>query len=275
MFLLIFGALDIITRHFPTLIVTREPLFVGRVANVNQDFGVKLTGGDMVSTRPFMRRENDANDINVAHHRFVFMRRRFECLILAVTPEKGDSKFFYIPIPGSTEIKADSELFIRGPKWSVVWLQDDAPIGQPKPSRELMPDEEASCVSTAPPTKGANIRGNGLFDFFGLAIAQGTSFPKQLSADSLATLLQSDDPFVRRKARRDLGAIGPEAEPTLKRLLESGNYREQIGAVEAINAMKPDARSSLKSDVWRNVEGLKKNADPSLRDSAQRALTNR
>lgn len=275
-FLIIFGALDIVTRYFPTLIVARDPLFVGRVANVAQDMGVRLSAGDYLNTRPYLRRENDADDVAVAHHRFIFLRRHFDCLILAVTP--GDSReprFYVVPVPAGGEAKADAELYIRGPKWSAVWLQGEKPVGEPKPARELQPSEPIVCDPSPPPAKAAAARVESWFAFLGQAIAQGLDPKKPPSSQSLATLLQSDDPFVRRQARQDIGAMGLAAEPTLQQFLGSNNYRLQIGAVEAISAMKGDARKSLKGDTWKEVEALKASPDRSLRESAQRALAER
>ena len=276
-FLVIFGALDIIAKNFPDLIVVRPPLLIGQVNKVSQDTRVALQGGDVLNTRPFMRRENDADDITVANHRFIFPRRTFDCLMLAVTlPEVREPRIFSVPVPAVLAAARDDELYVLVrlgldgvPKSNVVWIRGYKPIGEQQTARE-MKGEEASCATQPAPVA----RGNNTFDLLGRAHAQGVS-AKPLSPEAAAKLLQSDDPFVRRKARQDLGAMGLQAEPTLQGLLDSKSYRSQIGAVEAINVMKPEARSRLSNNIWKDVEALTANPDPSLRQSAERALSKR
>jgi hypothetical protein len=276
-FLVIFGALDIIAKHFPDVIVVRPPLLIGQVGKVPQDTRVALQGGDVLNTRPFMRRENDADDIAIANHRFIFPRRMFDCFMLAVTrPEVREPNIFSVPIPAVLQAERDDELYVRvhlgpdgTPKPTVVWIRSQTQIGEQQTARE-MKGEEVGCAMQPAPTA----RSNNTFYLFGRAHAQGVS-AKPLSPDAVEKLLQSDDAFVRRKTRQDLGALGLQAEPTLQRLLDSKSYRSQIGAVEAINAMKPEARSQLSGHVWKDVEALTASPDPSLRQSAERALSKR
>jgi hypothetical protein len=260
------------------LIVVRPPLLIGQVSKVPQDTRVALQGGDVLNTRPFMRRENDADDITSANHRFIFPRRTFDCLMLAVTlPDAREPKIFSVPVPAVSPAARDDELYVRvhfgpdgTPKPNVVWIRSGhQQIGEQQAAREMKGEDVSCAAQPAPAVRSSNTLG-----LFGRAHAQGVSV-KPLSPDAAAKLLQSDDPFVRRKARQDLGAIGLQAEPTLQGLLDSQNYRSQIGAVEAINAMKPEARSQLSSKIWKDVEALTTSPDPSLSQAAERALSKR
>jgi hypothetical protein len=287
-FLVIFSALDLISRHFPQLIVSRPPLLIGRVANVGQESRITLVGGGGVGVRPFVRRENDANDAGLVQHRFIFPGRKFQCLLLAVSlPERSESKYYSVPIPMIAGLLPDDELYIRlrphtGPDgaqgWNVTWIrQEQETIGGAQWAKELETTETDCQPPSADPTKDQAPRAANPFSLIATAIAQGVgpSAKGSSSPESVARLLESDDPFVRRDARLGLATYGQAAEPTLRRLLASGVYRQQIGALEAINAMRPDARRRLGADVWRQVQVLAANPDTEMRQSAQRAMNAR
>src|SRR3712207_1407667 len=47
-FLVIFGCLDIISRSFPTIILSRPPLLIGRVASVEQAYKIAMQANDVL-----------------------------------------------------------------------------------------------------------------------------------------------------------------------------------------------------------------------------------
>ena len=155
-----------------------------------------------------------------------------------------------------------------------MWIRHEDPVGETQWARDLASDEADCEASATAPGDAAPVRSDNGFDFFGRAHAQGFSASKQ-SPEAVAKLLQSDDPFVRRQARIELGSLGVQAEPTLQSLLDSRNYRQQIGAIESINAMKPEARNRLNEKTWRDVNAFTNSQDPALRESALRALSRR
>lgn len=283
-FLLIFGALDIVTRHFPHLIISRAPLLTGAVVGVPQDLRIALVGGDPVGQRPFMRREYDSHDPGIANHRFIFSRNSFPCVLVAATPPgpSREARIFAVPVrpPAGARLRPEDELFIKvkldAPVVSARWLRQGEPMGASVPGREQGAEDDG-CGQDASPTPGADARGP-LRRLLGIgtALAQlGVPPPAQLQAlplEATEKLLQSEDPFVRRQARRNLGALGQQAEPALDALLQQPNYRSRLGAVEAITAMPPEVRGTLATGVLQRVEELRHHADPTLSGAAIRAL---
>ena len=289
-FLVIFGALDIITKNFPQLIITRAPLLVGRVVGVDQETRVNLLSGDAIGQRPFVRRENDPDDIRLANHRFIFAKHNFDCVLVALTPPRGAGQqappeaLYYVMRsrpPQGTRIGVEDELYVRfsgaAPAATARWLRQDATPIAAVDVTPIAGVDKSPCTETG----DAAHRTGWLRHLFGAAPAQaqaGVPPPaevQRLPPDTLGKLLSSEDPFVRRQARINLGAAGPAASSTLIDLLRTDSYRLQLGAVEAINSMTPDARRALPGDIWQLVAPLAASGDPTLRDSALRALKDR
>jgi HEAT repeat protein len=89
-----------------------------------------------------------------------------------------------------------------------------------------------------------------------------SEFPSKSALDRIVSNLESDDSAQRRAARFDLGVSGAEAIPKITEVLKenrglsSYNYRQVLGAVEALATMAPHYRCAayqtnpeLRSDV--------------------------
>jgi hypothetical protein len=126
---------------------------------------------------------------------------------------------------------------------------------------ELAPSEDLSSTPTSSPSPGL------------LPVVHAQSSP---SLDDLFVRLESDDPIVRRDARRDLGAQGPAALPRIEKTLQdpSASYRLQLGTLVALNLMQnanvsPQTRSSIEALYLKY-----KDSDPVLSSEAERYLNN-
>ena len=91
---------------------------------------------------------------------------------------------------------------------------------------------------------------------------------------SWADLLQSDDVFLRRNARIDLSLQGEAALATIGELVQADNYREQLGGVVALSIMPEAERCKARENpgLIAAIAGLAKSEDPTLRETATRAL---
>jgi hypothetical protein len=126
---------------------------------------------------------------------------------------------------------------------------------------ELAPSEDLSSTPTNAPSLGL------------LPVVYAQSSP---SLDDIFDRLESDDPIVRRDARRDLGAQGQAALPRVEKTLQDpkASYRLQLGALAALNLMQnarvsPETRSSIEV-----LYGKYKDSDPVFSSEAERYLHN-
>ena len=118
-FLIIFGALDLITRVSPDLIISRAPLLIGRVNGATQTEQINLAADDtMREEHPYLRRENDATNKTLANHLFIFAKTKgMNCILLNVShvgADDMDGVFFGMPISSAPQpSKSDDELLVR------------------------------------------------------------------------------------------------------------------------------------------------------------------
>jgi hypothetical protein len=293
-FVLIFGVLDIITRHFPQLIVQRPPLLLGRVMEVAQDHRVDLAAGTALRQRPYMRRTNHEDDATLANHSFIFARRLDpRCMTLSITPPdpasppgaKAEPTFYAVPLaPAEGRASPYDELVLAlrsrpGAPATVAgqWVRGDEAVGAALRVVE-MPPTALSCADVVT-AAAVPASAPGWFEALVLrrALAQPAPDARRppLTAQGFAPLLRSDDPFVRRQARSTLGAQGAAAAPAIDGLLAAPDYRLRLGALTAIGAMRPEERQALPDAVWHRVDALRADADPTMRGAAEAASAGR
>lgn len=125
---------------------------------------------------------------------------------------------------------------------------------------ELEPSEELSSLPRySPPSL--------------LSIVYAQSEP---SLDEIFSRLESDDPIIRRDARRDLGAQGRAALPQMERVLQDpkSSYRLQLGVLVALNLMQNVTVSQETSVAIAALYEKYRNSDPVLSSEAERFLHN-
>ncbi len=126
---------------------------------------------------------------------------------------------------------------------------------------ELTPSEEVSSIPTNLPTHSV------------VPVVYAQSSP---SLDDIFERLESDDPIVRRDARRDLATQGHTALPRIEKALQDAkaSYRLQVGCLVALNLMRnvmvsQQTRASIKALYEKYRE-----SDPVLSSEADIYLHN-
>ena len=97
------------------------------------------------------------------------------------------------------------------------------------------------------------------------AVAALRRFPDKATAAVLETLLEDDDPSIRRRAIRVLAIIGPEcseAEMRFQQLLEDEDVNRRASAIASL------AERAVTVDVVRDMQRLLENEEPMFRASA-------
>jgi hypothetical protein len=90
------------------------------------------------------------------------------------------------------------------------------------------------------------------------------------SVEDFSLRLKSDDVFTRRNARIDLSKQGPQTVEIAKQLLNSEDYRLQLGALVSLSIMPEQEQKQLPSDVLGKVHEFTNNHDPTIRETAER-----
>lgn len=87
----------------------------------------------------------------------------------------------------------------------------------------------------------------------------------QAALETVAPALFDPDPAVRTEAARGLGALGSQAVPTLRSLVEGREARDATGPIAALGLAGPDGQAALR-DIAEN------HPDPAVRRLAEIAL---
>lgn len=103
----------------------------------------------------------------------------------------------------------------------------------------------------------------------GTAYAQGP-----FSASEFTKRLESNDPIIRRDARKDLAAQGQAALPWIQAVLTDGqsSYRLRLGIIVAMNQMSDLPTHQLSQAVIDAIADASVHPDPTLRAEASRLL---
>jgi hypothetical protein len=78
--------------------------------------------------------------------------------------------------------------------------------------------------------------------------------------------------FTRRDARIDLSRQGAEALNIISQLLDSGNYRIQLGALIALSEMPDNQRKRAPPALVDKARVLLNHNDAAMREAAARAI---
>ena len=281
-FLVIFGGLDLVTRNFPYLIITRAPLLVGRVMAAVQSEKVVLAANDLRVQRPFVKRENDADDVALANYLFIFAKTGgMSCILLNVSADSqdGEGQFFGISLANMPkQIRPEDELYVRlqrpegghlGAKFR--WVRGETALTEPADAKAL-PLGSDDCKTNLADTKP----GRSLLErLLPSAFAQEKEQSSEVDPGKIQSLLGSEDPFVRRRARQTIARDTDAAPGYVTDLLQSPDRQVRIGGLDAISIMPPQARAKLGPHVWDQIGALRRDPDASVRMSAERAATAR
>jgi|SRR5215469_404771 len=181
-------------------------------------------------------------------------------LIASAKIPDGTKESFTIQLPNDRAFKYDlpvrssfyaSRVRLRYDRNTEKLLVDHAGTHE-----ELAPSEELSSSNTE--SRPA--------DLVPVVYAQSS-----VSLDEIFDRLESDDPIVRRDARRDLAAQGSNGLPRIERVLqdERASYRLQLGALVALNLIQ-GVTVSEKTKAGINALYQKYKCDPGQTDQEAR-----
>jgi hypothetical protein len=276
LFLFLFAATDFIRATFPNVLPQPVGMFKGMVRGVSISVGVALKADlpDEDDGRPFMKWEHDRAERDLKNYPFVFLANEApRCITISLQDDAqgsvnigGEPSIFNLPIPGELQWGGQNTLYVRSIaadgrmriEYSV------RPRHGPAPKRfhaDPAGDDEASCQQ--PERTARSFRG---------LISSAFAQQRPLDLETVKSRLQHSDAIVRRDMRVQLSRQGAASFSTILPLLQSGDYRLQIGALAAIAAMPPDVRARLPGAARSAATALLSHPDRTMRDTARRAL---
>jgi hypothetical protein len=95
------------------------------------------------------------------------------------------------------------------------------------------------------------------------------------SVDAIFGRLQSNDPLVRRDARRELAQLGLPILPSIEKVLlsETSSYLLRVGTLSVLTNM-PGVSSKITEPALAAITAMTKDRDPVVRDLASSLVTN-
>lgn len=104
------------------------------------------------------------------------------------------------------------------------------------------------------------------------SVERGTSlFSNNSSYDEVSAWLKSSDPFVRRRARRDLANLGAQSLPIVTKLLDENDYQLKLGGLVAVAELPAAVRASLPNELRITIARNLSNDDSTIRQAAEAA----
>ena len=277
LFLILFGVINLIRLTFPSLLPQPVAMFKGMVQGIptSTTVAIKADLPDADDDRPFMKWEHDRVKREVKNFPFVFLSSEApKCLTISVQSDAADAgniggepSIFNLPIPSDLRWTPDNALYAR----SIVAdgrmrLEYSLRGGNASDARRFQADpagdDEASCQRVAGSA-------GPLFQLISTAFAGDA----QLDLKSVASRLSHADAIVRRDMRVQLSRQGSNAFDTILPLLQSGDYRLQLGALAAVAGMAPEIRARLPAPARSAASALLSHSDRTMRETAQRALS--
>ena len=198
-------------------------------------------------------------------------KNRFGYNWLLITPKRlpeGEKQSFTINFGQGDNARAFTyDLTIRP-----SFYRSDVHLTYERDSKKLLLDHEGKQEELVPREDVAAERTNkASWRLLPIAYAQSSA-----SLDEIFKSLESDDPIIRRDARRDLAAQGQAALPRIEKTLQDpkSSYRVQLGAIVALNNMRNVTVSQETRVAIADIYARYKEQDPVLGSEAMRFLHN-
>lgn len=265
-FIVAWGALDLVQRYFPSWIASKRAFVNGVVLKVPNGYQVQIGSDLRTAGAAYLKRENDAENRELNSFLFLLVAGQSpNCLSVAINnndpkSEKGSSGFNIAPIVDG-DAQSDTDIIAVAQRAETsfqlrVWREiRGRKVGDAKVFNPL-DDSTAGC------TIG---RDAGQFDWIlPSAFAQSGT-----SARDLSVRLTSDDLFTRRDARIELSKQQNSVDMA-RQLLQSGNYRLELGALVALSIMPETDRKKLPPDLLTKIREYKNNKDATISETAAR-----
>ena len=268
-FVVAWGVLDIVQRFFPALISSSDSVLAGVVLEVPNGYRAEVES-DLRTTAgsAYLRREKDRHDRPLFHFPFVLVGTQSPTCIAVVVvnndpnAETGQSGFKIAPI-SKDDFKPNAAVVAKAkPDGNnfrlLVWREAGGrQVNKPVELNPLASDDPGCTV-------GQSV---GFWEW---------AFPSAFAQSNIAKVqefslrLKSDDVFTRRNARIDLSKQGTQTAEIAKQLLNSEEYRLQLGALVALSIMPEQELKQLPPDVLQKVRGFTNSRDPTINETAKR-----
>src|SRR5260221_5284715 len=256
LFIVAFGVFDLLKTEFPDWLGGGRSFLSGSVLSVPNTFAVQLHSDQWRRGYAFVRRENDPNNGSLSRQSFLFaLKQPPKCLAVAISsvdPNNDHASFFAIGDITAADMTPGTEMVAKVMpvdkdhfKLEVWREKDEVKIGQPV----VLPDlgnPDFACPDTAG-TSAATL----FLDMVGIRAAYAQ--PAQVTISDFSNALQSDDVFLRWRARRSLAELGSAAFDKIGIFLNSNVYRLQLGALVALSYMPAAERAKAPASIRSRV----------------------
>ncbi len=261
--------LDVVQRFFPSLISSKRVQLAGVVLGVPNGFQAQVASDLRTGGSAYLKRENDPNSRALNNFPFLLVASQSpSCISVAVgnndqNSETGTSGFKIGPISmddfkPDAAVVAEAKRVVGGGFHLLVWHEADGK--QVDRAVELNPlaDGDPGC------RVGQSV------DLWERAVPRAFAQSNTASVQDFSLRLKSDDVFTRRNARIDLSKQGPQTVEIARQLLNSGDYRLQLGALVSLSIMPEQEQKQLPPDVLGKVHEFTSNRDPTIRETSER-----
>jgi hypothetical protein len=270
-FVVAFGALDIVQKYFPSWIASKRVFLTGAVLGLPNGFQVQVSSDSRKAGIAFLKREIDPQVATLNNFPFLLVASQPPgCLAVAINnndpnSEAGSSAFNIAPI-SENDFQANADLVAKAEAADKrfklrVWREAN--------ERQL---GGAAILSPLQDTEPGCTIGMTTTTFLDWLLP--SAFAQEAKTPDLAVRLKSDDLVTRRNARIELSQQGPQTIDTARKLLSSGDYRLQLGALVALSIMPAKEQSQLPADVMQKVKQLENHPDVTIRETATRIDSN-
>jgi hypothetical protein len=264
-FIVTWGVLDLVQRF------SKRVLLAGVVLHVPNGFQAQVASDLRSAGSAYLKRENDPNNPLTNFPFLMAASQSPNCISVAVVnndpqSETGTSGFKIGPIssddfkPGAVVVAEAAR--VRGNFHLLVWHEaDDKQVDKAIDLSPLADDDPGCRVG----------RSVGLWEW---AVPSAFAQANTSGVQDFSLRLKSDDVFTRRNARIDLSKQGPQTVEIAKQLLNSEDYRLQLGALVSLSILPQQELKQLPPDILGKVHEFTKNQDPTIRETAERIEAN-
>lgn len=264
-FVVTWGVLDIVQKNFPWLISSHRSLLNGTVLNVPNGYQVQVASDLRLVGAAYLKREFDQQNPAIYNFPFLLLSSAApKCLSVGISnnnpnSEAGSSGFNVGPI-SPDDLKSEIVLVAQAERQDKgfvlkVWRESGGvQIGARSTIKPLADNAEGCSYGRTADVGGWLV----------------STAHAQTSAPDLPARLKSDDLFTRRNARIELAKQGPDAADKTRALLDTTDYRLQLGALVALSIMTADELKKLPPDIAGKVRELTSSSDPTIRETAAR-----
>jgi hypothetical protein len=270
-FIIAFGVIDLVQKIAPSLISSQRPILSGVVLGITDGYQVQIQSDRGRSGQAYTKREFDQQARSLYNFPFILVTTDAPtCLAIGIAstdPESDRIAVFNITPISTDDMASNQDLIAK-----VIQRQDTFKL---QVWRERNQHQIGDVITFSPLDASASDcgtsqgQGSSLWHLVTSAFAQPVS---GVNIDDFAARLRSDDLFTRRNTRIELSRRGIDAFGMINQLLDSKDYRLQLGALVGFSEMDGESRKQIPTDLVMKARRLLNHSDKTMRDTAVRVL---